>query len=135
FDFLCSDETSGGFCCLRDIKTSSCFHCLLITERCDCCSALSRRYLSERGHRDLGALSSIGCMLGKVIRQQRYAPALPPRSLCVERPVTAARWRAGLRTAAYRHRRFSNRAEAASQEIGEIRRYQLVSDLRRSGPD
>src|SRR5262249_25666767 len=42
FDFLCSDETSGGFCCLRDIKTSSCFHCLLITERCDY-AALAQR--------------------------------------------------------------------------------------------
>src|SRR5262249_7544178 len=39
FDFRCSDETSGGFCCLRDIKTSSSFRCLLITECWDSCSA------------------------------------------------------------------------------------------------
>jgi hypothetical protein len=80
FDLRCSDETSGGFCCLRDIKTSSYFRCLLITERCDCGSALSRRYLccpsvmprKVKGDRPL-------------IRQQRYAPAPPPSSRCVAR--------------------------------------------------
>jgi len=29
---------------------------------------------------------------------------------------------------AYRHRRFSDRGKAASQGVGEIRRYQLVSE-------
>ena len=118
FDVRCSAETAGGFCCLRDIKR---FPTCLITVRGDCCSAcrtkaqpllpcvydcpLARYLCCPRAAITTQWLSLLpvaypGKIGGKSqpIRRQRCASALPPRSRA-ERPVTAGRWRAGLRTA------------------------------------